>query len=40
MKPLPARYFIPEAISLQNLNRVWGVFEGAISPGLQLERIS
>ena len=35
-KPLPARYFIPAAISLQNLNRVWGVLDGTISPGLQL----
>ena len=34
-KPLPARYFIPAAISLQDLKRVWGVLEGTISPGLK-----
>ena len=33
-KPLLASYFIPAATSLQNLNRVWGVLDGTISPGL------
>ena len=33
-KDLPARYFIPEATSLQKARRVWEVFDGTISPGL------
>ena len=31
-----SRYFIPEAISLQNRSRVWGVVDDDISPGLIL----